>query len=255
MMWRTNGGTYLDLRMLGPGEDRCERIVRHNWNGNYLQGYNKIKVVSGIGESFKEFRCESICEYLNCIEELPKVEERWDTSKESIKKLKSLYSQRNNLMKMEEAIWRQRSRALWLQDGDKNTIFFHGKVEQRKRTNHISKLKEDNGKWWMGELIIMPDIIDVEKSTFVKGRVITNNDLIAIYSIWFTEEGGRGSKHSWNSSFQEGSSISHIFFPDDSILFSCANSTEVERIMEILSTYQKALGQIVNLDKSEASFS
>lgn len=50
-------------------------------------------------------------------------------------------------------------------------------------------------------------------------------------------------------------SISHIFFVDDIILFSRANATEVERTMEVLSTYQKASGQVMKLDKSEASFS
>lgn len=48
-------------------------------------------------------------------------------------------------------IWRQRSRALCLSEGDRNKKFFHGKVEQQKRTNHIAKLKDDRGVWWKGE--------------------------------------------------------------------------------------------------------
>ncbi|CAI8601519.1 unnamed protein product [Vicia faba] len=44
------------------------------------------------------------------------------------------------------------------------------------------------------------------------------------------------------------------FFADDSILFAKANSQEEERIMEVLS-YRNASGQMVNLDKFEASFS
>jgi hypothetical protein len=49
--------------------------------------------------------------------------------------------------------------------------------------------------------------------------------------------------------------ISHLFFADDSLLFTRANQKEAEFIMEILSTYQKASRQMVNLDKSEVSFS
>ncbi|XP_058742535.1 uncharacterized protein LOC131615035 [Vicia villosa] len=49
--------------------------------------------------------------------------------------------------------------------------------------------------------------------------------------------------------------ISHLFFADDSILFARGNSNEAEKILEVLSIYQKASGQMVNLDKSEASFS
>lgn len=49
--------------------------------------------------------------------------------------------------------------------------------------------------------------------------------------------------------------ISHLFFADDSLLFSRANTTEARKILNILATYQQASGQVVNLDKSEASFS
>ncbi|MCH83709.1 reverse transcriptase-like protein [Trifolium medium] len=40
-----------------------------------------------------------------------------------------------------------------------------------------------------------------------------------------------------------------------SLLFTRANQHEVESIMEILSTYRKASGHMVNMDKSEVSFS
>lgn len=49
--------------------------------------------------------------------------------------------------------------------------------------------------------------------------------------------------------------ISLMFFVDDSILFAKESSTKMENIMEILSIYQKASGQMVKLDKSKASFS
>lgn len=49
--------------------------------------------------------------------------------------------------------------------------------------------------------------------------------------------------------------ISHLFFADDSLLFSRANKSEAEKIMSILTRYERASGQVVNLDKSEATFS
>jgi len=49
--------------------------------------------------------------------------------------------------------------------------------------------------------------------------------------------------------------ISNLLFADDSLLFARANIVEAEKILQILHSYQLASGQVVNLDKSEASFS
>lgn len=48
--------------------------------------------------------------------------------------------------------------------------------------------------------------------------------------------------------------ILHLFFADDSLLFARTNANEASKVMDILHQYQLALGQIVNFDKSEASF-
>ncbi|PNY05587.1 ribonuclease H [Trifolium pratense] len=48
--------------------------------------------------------------------------------------------------------------------------------------------------------------------------------------------------------------LSHLLFADDSLLFSRVATHEVGKILNILAAYQQASGQVVNLDKSEASF-
>ncbi|PNX95563.1 ribonuclease H, partial [Trifolium pratense] len=49
--------------------------------------------------------------------------------------------------------------------------------------------------------------------------------------------------------------ISHLFFADDSLMFCRATNKEVSTIQDIIQTYQKASGQLVNLTKSEMVFS
>ena len=49
--------------------------------------------------------------------------------------------------------------------------------------------------------------------------------------------------------------ISHLFFVDDSLLFCRAESSDYRKVMEILKTYEKASGQVINIAKSGILFS
>lgn len=85
------------------------------------------------------------------IENLLKDNNLWSSYKEDVEKYKELERQHAELLKTDEIIWRQRSRAMWLKEGDKSTKFFHGKASQRRQTNGIKKLKDVDGVWWHGE--------------------------------------------------------------------------------------------------------
>ena len=52
---------------------------------------------------------------------------------EAIKKVKDDI---NTRLYNDELHWRQRSRSIWLQAGDKDTKFFHQRANQRRRKNH-----------------------------------------------------------------------------------------------------------------------
>ena len=49
--------------------------------------------------------------------------------------------------------------------------------------------------------------------------------------------------------------ISHLFFADDSLLFSEAKMDECCRLMEVLTQYEKASGQVINCQKTALFFS
>nr|XP_045084679.1 uncharacterized protein LOC123494096 [Aegilops tauschii subsp. strangulata] len=53
----------------------------------------------------------------------------------------------DELLLREELMWRQRSRATYLREGDKNTKWFQQKATWRRKKNTIGRLKDDSGKW------------------------------------------------------------------------------------------------------------
>ncbi|OMO77991.1 hypothetical protein CCACVL1_14716 [Corchorus capsularis] len=53
----------------------------------------------------------------------------------------------NLLCNQEEIMWRQRSKAFWLRDGNRNTRFFHSVASNRRRRNEITGLKNAAGDW------------------------------------------------------------------------------------------------------------
>ena len=49
--------------------------------------------------------------------------------------------------------------------------------------------------------------------------------------------------------------ITHLFFADDSLVFCKADIQEAGKLMKILKVYEKATGQLINMDKSSVFFS
>ncbi|XP_074271258.1 uncharacterized protein LOC141595186 [Silene latifolia] len=73
---------------------------------------------------------------------------------DNVRLRRKLVTEIANLRRQEELYWRQRSRALWLKDGDKNTKFFHTRAGERKRKNHIAKLIDDKGVTTQGDVAV-----------------------------------------------------------------------------------------------------
>ena len=63
------------------------------------------------------------------------------TSEEIADALKEL----STALKAEEMFWRQKSRVLWLREGDRNSKYFHALVKQRRARNRITQLIDENG--------------------------------------------------------------------------------------------------------------
>lgn len=58
---------------------------------------------------------------------------------------KKLKSELEEILERENAMWKQRSKVQWAQEGDRNTRFFHSRASRRLAKNEIRGLKDDQG--------------------------------------------------------------------------------------------------------------
>ena len=70
-----------------------------------------------------------------------------DSLNEDAEEIQRVKKEINEVLMREEIMWNQRSRALWIKWGDRNTRFFHATANQRRRKNSIVGLQDSNGVW------------------------------------------------------------------------------------------------------------
>eukprot|EP00253_Pinus_taeda_P003585 PITA_03585 len=65
---------------------------------------------------------------------------------ETCEQEKELTQQWHNRIKQEESLWKQKSRILWLKEGEQNTKFFHRAAMDYRSANRILELKNSEGE-------------------------------------------------------------------------------------------------------------
>ena len=73
--------------------------------------------------------------------------ELWDSLHGKTDEIQKVRKEINEIQVREEIMWNQRSRALWLKWGDRNTKIFHTTASQRHRKNWIAGLQNSEGVW------------------------------------------------------------------------------------------------------------
>ncbi|XP_074265362.1 uncharacterized protein LOC141587792 [Silene latifolia] len=144
------GGKIFCFEQIWVGEDGCEDAIRKAWD----MGYGDLPdLLSNCAEKLTEWKGLSIGKIMRDIQakrrRLKQLNEG-NRSAQTLKERKRIVQEIATLLKQEELFWRQRSRALWLREGDINTKYFHQKAGQRKKKNHIAKLVDDEGREHIG---------------------------------------------------------------------------------------------------------
>ncbi|XP_012853795.1 PREDICTED: uncharacterized protein LOC105973319 [Erythranthe guttata] len=123
-MWAA--GTTLDpIEMWREKTNAC-RVGLTRWNKNVL-GNPKKRIMN--------------------IQQRLKVLQAGVMSARSNEEKSRLHNELEHLYGDLDTYWKQRSRIQWVQEGDRNTSFFHAKASTRKRANHIGGIEDNFGEW------------------------------------------------------------------------------------------------------------
>jgi hypothetical protein len=94
----------------------------------------------------------------------------------------------DELLTQEEAWWQQRSRALWLQNGDRNTKFFHMKANQRRKRNNITRIQDNEGHTHYDPHMIEEVFVDYFKHLFASQNLVNVEAATQIVHNQLTED-------------------------------------------------------------------
>ena len=87
-----------------------------------------------------------------------------------VTRMRRLEQEINLLLDREAQIWSQRSKIQWLQDGDRNTQFFHSKASERHRHNYIKGLYNIEGRWCTDERNMVDTVVDFYQELFTSSN-------------------------------------------------------------------------------------
>ncbi|XP_062005887.1 uncharacterized protein LOC133723071 [Rosa rugosa] len=134
------------------GREDCVNIIKQEWavptTGNALQQLgSKTKA---LGDKLMTWHRT---EYNKHHTEMGQIQEKLNDlmrqphSPQLYEEQRQLHARFSQLLTIQETYWRQRSRALWLKEGDRNTAYFHRKASNRKSRNTIKGLLDEHGVW------------------------------------------------------------------------------------------------------------
>ncbi|KAG7594156.1 Reverse transcriptase zinc-binding domain [Arabidopsis thaliana x Arabidopsis arenosa] len=150
-------GLFRYDRRLRDNEE-VKRIVTHSWNLNQLDSVEKR--LSRCRSAIIEWNKEQHSNSQKKIEALQmKLEEAMTSQDLKADQLEVINKELSLAYQVEEEIWRQRSRQLWLALGERNSGFFHAATRGRKAVNSCSVMETEDDKLCHDSLSIVEEAL------------------------------------------------------------------------------------------------
>uniref|UniRef100_A0A2N9G4J9 Reverse transcriptase zinc-binding domain-containing protein n=1 Tax=Fagus sylvatica TaxID=28930 RepID=A0A2N9G4J9_FAGSY len=133
-------------------DESSVKVVEEAWNilVEGSQSFKLAKKQRRVCQDFKKWNCECFSYTRSRIKELEALIanlQQKTPSQENLEMEAALMMELEEWQERDELKWRQKSRELWLKEGDQNSRFFHLSTIIRRRRNYINEIKANDGSW------------------------------------------------------------------------------------------------------------
>ncbi|GKV31169.1 hypothetical protein SLEP1_g39893 [Rubroshorea leprosula] len=146
--WGPKPFKFYDAWLEHPG---CKETISNVWNSSEVKGWSGFKIKEKLKQTkiaLKKWSSNMIMEVDSQIKEaedtIARIDEKSEQNQLSDSDIeirrKSFIVLWKNL-RIKERMWQQKSRKLWLKEGDANTKFFHRCVKGRWRSNEVNSIR------------------------------------------------------------------------------------------------------------------
>lgn len=125
-------------------EPMCYQLVEDVWSNSVCSFYEKLKICANV---LSDWGKEITGDFKGRIHKSKKTIQVLKGRKDDIS-LKLIHEEKKALTEIyahQEVFWSQRSKQLWLREGDQNNKYFHRATKNRRKANHIGTLYDSNG--------------------------------------------------------------------------------------------------------------
>lgn len=134
-------------------KETCREIINSTWQGTGVETdmNGVMQVLDRCGENLQRW---GRAEFGGMEKKLRECQEKFEALRNlPVSDIEAEREQERvmaELLVQKEIWWKQRSRANWLKEGDRNTKFFHSRATQRKKKNTLEGIEGESGNWCTG---------------------------------------------------------------------------------------------------------
>lgn len=134
-------------------ESSCESVIENAWRS----GITLKEKLEGCAGDLREWGAKKFGPVFKALKKKRRALARLNKgglSARQVEQRRYLLREISELITLEERYWKQRSRVLWLEGGDRNSKFFYQRASRRHKKNTIKLIHDDDGREHRGDEVV-----------------------------------------------------------------------------------------------------